>query len=230
MAMQNVRKMSVLALGLLVPACEPPPDVVRNPTWAEVEPILRGACNHCHGSTARVTGANGQVAYRLDFYDVAACGDAAPAMTFPALAHASAASIRSALTVPPQAERPRMPPAPAQPLLDWQRETLLRWANNPVKGAPPGDNRPPHIRAQRLPAVIDNELRFTAVLEDPNGESVIGVIRVADKLYKMDRSGAFAVVLDASSWDVGDHAISATLCDSWGSVSYELGAVRVSRP
>ena len=47
------------SLVLLALACDGSPAPVAQPTWADVEPILRVHCNHCHGATAAQTGALG---------------------------------------------------------------------------------------------------------------------------------------------------------------------------
>lgn len=213
--------------GLVASACTPPPDAEANPTWADVAPILAGQCNYCHGSTAQRTGAIGSAVYRLDFYDLESCGDAALAMDNRALARASAALFTGALTAPPTGDRPRMPPAPAVALEDWQRETLLRWAKNPVKGPPPPDNRPPYLRVQKLPSQADRLLSFTAVADDPEGESVVGVIRAGNAVFRMDRPGSFAVQIDSSSWPDGNHRITASLCDGWTQTQFDLGQVLI---
>ena len=144
-----------------------------------------------------------------------------------ALAQASASLFTSDLTIPPTGDRPRMPPAPAVALEDWQRDTLLKWAKNPVKGPPPADNKAPFMQVQKLPVSADTSLSFTAVADDPDGHSVVGVIRVANAIFRMDRPGSFAVNIDASSWPEGSQRITATLCDGWTQSQLDLGEVLI---
>ena len=122
----------------------------------------------------------------------AVCGEAAAAMDLPALAAASAELIADDVT-PTVGRRPKMPPAPAPVLSDWERETLQRWADAPVKGPPPPGNRAARIRINRLPATATSQLSFVATTEDPDNDSVVGVIRLGDLTVKMDHPGTFAV-------------------------------------
>ena len=231
--MPPVRYVLPLPFALLLAAggCQPEPQAVMHPTWADVEPILRGQCNHCHGGSARTTGAIGGVAYRFDFYDMSpeVCGEAALAMDTSSLALALANQIKTDITVTPGVVRPRMPPAPAEVLSDWERETVLRWTAQPVKGPMPHGNQPPRLDARGFPAFIDKGLAFVASLSDPDGEPVVGVLKVRDQVYRMDRPGSFAVALDSSTWEPGPHLVTAVVCDGWQSETYEVGRVTVRR-
>jgi hypothetical protein len=221
---------ALLVLMLVAGACEGPPAVPAHPTWADVAPILQGQCNHCHGATARTTGSLGAAVYRFDFYDMdeGVCGEAAAAMDLPALAAASAKLIRDDVT-PTIGRRPRMPPAPAAVLRDWERETLQRWAAAPVKGPPPPGNRPPHIRVNQLPATATTQLSFVATTEDPDSDSIVGVIRLGPLAVEMDHPGNFAVRFNLASLPPGPHRLSAVLCDGWASETYDLGPILVDR-
>jgi len=214
--------------GLMAVACTPPPDAKVNPTWADAEPILRAQCNYCHGSTSAVTAAVGPAVYRLDFFDLQSCGDAALAMNAPSLARGSAGLFKGALETPPTGDRPRMPPAPAVELEDWQRDTLLAWSKNPVKGPPPADNHPPFMKVQKLPTQADQLVAFTAVVDDADGHAVVGVVRVGNTIFRMDRPGSFAVKMDSSGWAEGTQRISATLCDGWVQSNFDLGDLQIS--
>lgn len=214
-----------LSLGA---ACSGTPAVPEHPTWADVAPVIRGECAGCHGSTALATGGG----YRLDFYEMTTdvCGDAAQGIgVAPLLAGASATRIAQDLVAAPNAPQPRMPPAPAPPLADWERQTLLRWAAQPSKGPPPAGNRPPEIAVGRLPATASDRLTFTAVVDDPDGEAVVGVLKIADVTYQMNRSGSFAVDLDTSTWPAGVQRLTASLCDGWIEATYDLGPIKVQR-
>ena len=208
--------------------CTVGPSAPEQPTWADVAPILHGECAQCHGSTAAVTG----FGYRLDFFDMTAdvCGDAARAIPQPGviLGGAAASLIYDDVTPSTPGGAARMPPAPGPSLYDWERQTLQRWTVQPVKGPPPQGNRVPTIQMNGLPSTIDRRLTFTALLSDPDGDEVVGVIEVADQLFAMNRSGTFAADLDSSTWPAGPQRITAVLCDGWTSVSYDVGPVNVS--
>jgi hypothetical protein len=218
-----VLALSVLAVG----ACEGPPEPPLHPTWADVAPIIRGECGGCHGSTAFDTGGG----YRLDFFDMTpeVCGDAAQALgSAKIFAAGSAPLIKADVSLPPTGDRPRMPPAPGPVLLDWERRMLQRWTTQPSKGPPPAENHVPIIDVGHLPATVTGRLSFTALVSDPDGEPVVGVIKIAGVLFAMNRSGSFSVDLDTSSWSLGSQRMSATLCDGWTNVTYDLGPVQIT--
>lgn len=229
-----MRRVSFSALAasaaLSLGACQGAPAAPAEPTWADVEPILRGECVHCHGPTAAETGAVGPAAYRFDFFDSndGDCGDAASAVETPIQARALAKLIASDVTAPAGGGRSRMPPAPAEPLADWQRETLIRWAARPNKGRAPFDNAVPRLRALSVPPQVTNTLVFSVVLNDPDSDPVLGVIRVGDQIVRLPRPGAFTVTIDASALSNGPTRITATLCDGWLNQPFDLGYVLVA--
>jgi len=201
----------------------------RTPTWADAAPIFAGACNGCHGPTAPSTGGG----YRFDFFDATpgVCGDAALALGANVVLAGSSALVAAqiAADVVPQdgATWPRMPPQPSPVLPSWETGTLERWAAQPVKGPPPAGNRPPDLTVTGYPSTAGDMLAFTAVLEDPDGDSAIGVIEANGLAYLMNRPGSFAVAFDSSAWPAGAQPVSAVLCDGWTSTSFQLGAVTV---
>ena len=221
---------AICAWGLAVAACSGPPSVPEHPTWADVEPILQGECNHCHGATAHTTATLGPATYRFDFYDMndAVCGDAAAAMDVPALAAASAGLIKSDISSP-GGGRPRMPPAPAPVLADWERETISRWADAPIKGPPDAGNRRPNMAINLLPTAAKGQLTFVATTSDPDDDSVVGVITLGNLVYKMTHAGSFDVSFDLTGMTPGNYRLSSVLCDGWGNREIDLGPLDVLR-
>jgi len=211
--------------GLAIASCGEHP-VSQNPTWADVEPILRGTCTQCHGADANKAG----MTYRFDFYEMTpdVCGDAAAALNGQLMAHGLATQIGQDVTPPGSGWRPKMPPAPTHPLADWERETVQRWALMPERGEPKGTNRRPVIQVDATSGVVDKSLPFSAIVSDPDGESVVGVLKIGDQTLVMDRPGLFSTTLDTSKWTEGVQPISATLCDGWNSITYQLGNVQIS--
>lgn len=253
--MRAPRPLAALA-ALLSPlvSCGAAHEVPDRPAYADVAPILRGQCGSCHGWTAgtRVCpgfgtpdvepacrhwqggerlGTGGGV--RLDFFDVTreVCGDAVLALD-------DTVSLTGSLGIPAQiatdiepeagASWPRMPPRPSPALPAWQLETLSRWAAQPVKGPPPTGNRPPTLAVSDLPSRAGTQLAFTAVLDDLDGDSVIGVIEVAGVAFPMNRPGSFAVRLDTSSWPAGTVRPVAVLCDGWARSTIDLGPIEIA--
>jgi hypothetical protein len=222
----------------LAGACSGPPPVPEHPTWADVEPILRGQCNHCHGASAEATGSTaginglvGGAVYRLDFFDVSdgSCGDAAAAVG-PATAARNAASLMRESVASVNGNRPRMPPAPAPVLSQWEREVIDRWTRMapPAKGGPPWTNRMPRLQVYNLPAAADDLMRFTVIASDPDDDPVIGVINAGGALVKLDRSGSFAVTVDTRAWPKGKQTLTAVLCDGWGNQAFTVGEVEIA--
>jgi len=220
--------MRILALGLWVGlGCDATPIEPESPTWADVAPIFRGECNSCHGWTAGQTGSG----YRFDFFDLSACGDAALALgpgVVLAGSPAAAPQIETDLVAQGSAAWPRMPPQPSPALPKWEVGALERWAAQPVPGPAPSGNRPPALTVEGYPTSAGAELAFTAILQDPDGDSAIGVIEVNGYAFLMDRTGSFAVKFDSSSWPAGPQPIKAVLCDGWvASTMPNLGTVQV---
>jgi hypothetical protein len=219
-------------------ACAGPPEVADHPTWADVEPILRGQCNHCHGSSAAVTGSTaslpggaGSTVYRFDFFDIndGACGEATAAIG-PASASAAAPLMRESVASI-NGNRPRMPPAPAPLLEQWERETIDRWTRtSPIaKGSLPWTNRMPRLQIYEFPQTADQQIRFTAIASDPDGDPVVGIIKAPDgSVVNLDRSGAFSVSIDSSAWPAGKASLTAVLCDGWGHTDFNVGEIEVA--
>ncbi len=220
----------IISLGLVF-GCTEAESVPERPTWADIEPILNRNCNHCHGSTAATTGSRGSAVYRFDFFDLedGSCGDAAAAISLPAMALGSAGRMKDSVATV-NGVRPRMPPAPAPAMADWERDTLDKWsrAASPPKGSAPRYNRAPSLQLFRFPGKADRNISFSAILSDPDGDAVIGVIRAEDTTVKMDRAGSFAVSIDTTGWPLGRRRLRATLCDGWVNHSFDLGEVEIS--
>jgi hypothetical protein len=200
----------------------------------DVQPILAGECSHCHGSTADLTGeARTGGGYRLDFYDMnkGVCGPATTVLgEGRAMANAYADDIWTAITAPADRpnERPRMPPSPAPYLAAWEWQTIQRWvADGAPKGELPHGNQPARFRLYRDTGPADQMLDITTVIEDPDGDPIVGVLQFGAFALKMDRGGAFSARLDTSSWPVGEIMVTAVLCDGWSSVSYAVGTLTV---
>ncbi|HVV51564.1 MAG TPA: hypothetical protein VHO06_17980 [Polyangia bacterium] len=210
----RARLLAVAVVALGAAGCASPPAEPLHPAWADVAPLFRGACDGCHGWTSPQTGGG----YRFDFYDTAACGDAALALN-PALPLAGAPGVGALIVEDVLPERgspwPRMPPQPSPALPDWERDTIERWAVQPAKGMAPLGNRPPTISVDAYPVTVDAQLSFIAVLDDPDGDSVIGVVEANGSAFLMDRAGSFDVSFDTSTWPAGTQTVTEVLCDGW---------------
>ena len=197
-----------------------PDDPPENPTWADAQPILGAECSGCHGATANQTGSG----YRFDFYDMTddPCGEAAAVLTGAVLGHEQANNIALAITTTDPDVRPSMPPLPAPYLTDNEWMTILRWTANPIKGDKPASNRPPHITVEGTPNHADRSLDVNVVITDPEGDPVVGLVKVGEQVAKLDHAGAFSAQFDTSSWPAGAVNMSAVLCDGWSKVSVDL--------
>jgi hypothetical protein len=239
-ALASVVVAGVLLAGLPAGSGCSAPIAPANPTWADVSPVLRGECVSCHGWTATdrppnaagVHPPNTGGSLRLDFYDLTpdVCGDAVLALDpGVSLAGSPGVTLEIARDVVRQAGAgwPTMPPQPGPALQDWELETIERWSSNPVKGPPPAGNRPPTIAVNQLPSVADQQLSFTAIVDDPDNDSVVGVVEVGGLAFLMNRSGSFDVVFDSSAWPAGLVTPTAILCDGWSRSSVDLGPIAI---
>lgn len=229
--MNAMRASSMLLapLAALAAGCEPA--AVEHPTWADVEPIVRGSCTHCHGATADVNGRSSDRVYRFDFFDVGpdTCGEASAALDAPAMAVGLAPLIGAAVTPPSPDVRARMPPAPAPELSDRERDLLVRWAEAPLRGDPPRDDRRPRVTLDGgAEFAVDDRLDFAVLIDDPDGESVIGLLQLGDQVVRLDGPGAYRVGIRTAEWPAGSYRASATLCDGWDATRYELPAITVA--
>lgn len=223
---------SAIAALALSSCAAPDPEVPAHPTWADVAPILRAECVGCHGGSAAKTGSAGGVTYRLDFFDLssATCGDATGALAGARFAAAASSQIAFDITSDDATVRPKMPPAPAPWLAGWEWKTLLRWTHDPKKGQQPSGNRPPTLTITSPERLIAGWFTLSVNLEDPDGDSAIGVLRIGDVTLNMDRPGAFSIEIDGSQWPPGDTPVTATVCDGWSEATYDdstLGSFQV---
>jgi hypothetical protein len=204
-------------------ACGSPRLAPANPTWSDVQPILRARCASCHASSAATTGSALGVVYRLDFFDVTpeTCGDAAVAMQPARFAAAASSQIAFDITSDDARVRPKMPPAPAAWLADWEWQTILRWTHNPLKGPPPIENTPPTIRVTSASRQVSGSFTLSVVLEDADGDSAVGILSVGDVTLKLDRAGTYDIEVDVSQWPPGPMPVAATACDGWRQVTYD---------
>ncbi len=210
------------------------PEAPEHPTWANVQPVLAGECTHCHGANAdRLDDTRTGGGFRLDFYDMKmdVCGEATQVLgEGKRLAFEQAGKIWESITTTadrPDA-RPLMPPPPAPYLADWEWRTIQRWvADGAPKGELPPGNRPARFRLYHDSGPADQTLDITAVIEDPDGDPIVGVLLFGDARLNMDHGGAYSATLDTSSWEAGERPITAVLCDGWSNVSYAVGTLTV---
>ncbi len=224
---------------LLLGACSGPvtPD---KPTWeADIYPILQGQCLNCHGATSNKTGP----AFRFDFFDLDKCKDIGPPPPDLELDTPNGWTWRGAIAddVKPQLRtnegrvvetfRPRMPPAPASLLEDWQVETIAKWSKRSKEDArgkrPSNRNRLPTIRiTSELPESTDSELTVSFVVEDGDDDPVIGLLKIGDQSHYINSAGLGEHTFDLSGESNGELTITANLCDGWEQQPFDdLGKV-----
>jgi len=216
-----------IAVGSLLGwvACSPP-EAVKDPTWADVYPILQGQCLGCHGSSAAKDGGS----FRFDFLNAAAtCKQEAeddlaagflPPPSFMAARKQILADIR------PYAEdlRPKMPPEPARLLEDWQSKTLENFivkldrlppaeAATLALGPLPKDAQAPRIAATYVRA--GTELTVNYVVADDNADPVIGKLRVGGKLSQPITSAGNGQAVFNLTGVAPPFTLDARLCDGW---------------
>ena len=178
-----MKKLLVLSKVLLVAAlagCSPA-EAPATPSWdQDVFPILQGSCNHCHGETVGQDGNQKFPSSRLDICSKDPFDAAMISVLGPALIGAGpySGTLTDVLTVKPGAKRPLMPPPPASPLSDYERDVLLKWAKIgglPNACAKKGKNRPPTAKATQK--FEGDSLAVTLEVTDPDGDTVLGKVR-----------------------------------------------------
>ena len=201
----NQWSLSVVAAWLALASCgSPPPEVPAHPTWGDVEPILRKECTSCHGGTAPRTGSALGVTYRFDFFDLtaASCGDAATAVSGPDSPRRRRLRSHSTLrpTAPQFVPRCRPPGSLAGGLGVANAVALVpRPAEGNAAAREPPANPPGHI----LRANGQEPVHALGRLEDPDDDSVVGVLTIGDVTLRMDRPGPFSILIDGSQWPAG---------------------------
>lgn len=217
--------LALTPLMAVVSGCEGP-IAKENPTWeADVYPILRGQCLHCHGETANENGKTQRATkgYRFDLINLDACRAeiaAAAKMSSQFLPGGFGASSAS-----DNGKRPRMPPPPATPLEDWEVQTLKNWEKEEgfLLGKHPGGNQKPKIIiTSEYPDKVGDELKVSYRFEDADGDPVIGVLKFGDaKVDLLKFSGQ--VTLTGFTAASGDTlTLSAELCDGWDSEPVDI--------
>jgi hypothetical protein len=167
----------LLTLAAAVAACTTEP-IPSRPAWDQhVLPLLQGRCNHCHGETVLQPDFEGMPrpfpTTRLDVCNVEAqpYKDLGIAVTGGGAVTALKVYFPTQLEIDPMTGRRSMPPAPAEPLSDWEYQVLKKWVEIVSVD----------ISAACLKAVRNREPKVTLV-EPPKdtGEAVEVVIEVTD--------------------------------------------------
>lgn len=129
------KRVAAFSFGLaLVSAAGCAPEVPASPTYTkDVQPILMAHCARCHGANDMLNAmevygrVQAPLKCYLQRYDDA--GDCSAGSTTCQLGAASCAPLIVAYSVSGTVESmTRMPPPPSDPLTDWEKDVLKRWA------------------------------------------------------------------------------------------------------
>ena len=126
------------ALALVVSAAACSPEVPAAPSYAkDVQPIFIAHCVRCHDEMFRTDPMSKTVlplpmlCHLNRFEATGDCSGAAGAVCSYGAQFCAGIMINTRITAPVNA-LPRMPPAPADPLNDWEKDVLTRWGTNPL--------------------------------------------------------------------------------------------------
>jgi hypothetical protein len=206
--------LAALALLTGVSTCAAP-EPPTNPSWdVDVYPIIRGSCANCHGDTAGLTGPG--MGFRFDTCNPAdfKIGERAAL----GLGATGLAPLILADVLPPSGGgRPKMPPAPAEPLSEYEVGVLRNWVKVVEKAN--GDlslacrksvaNRDP--RARLVSRTKDgNDLVAVLDITDLDGDIVLGTVANSDD--KITSVGRRTVRVK------GSQTIKLQLTDGWATV------------
>ena len=123
-----------LLLGMAALGCSP--EVPAMPTFAkDVSPILTAHCVRCHDETFRTdpmskTALPLPVLCHLNRFE--ATGDCTASGTTCSYGAQFCVGMIGPRITAPEGATLRMPPAPADPLNDWEKDVLTRWVANPL--------------------------------------------------------------------------------------------------
>jgi hypothetical protein len=181
---------ALLALPSAVLACSEVPPA--SPSWdLNVYPILRGNCGHCHGATVKpeytpttrydiCTSAPFNTFFASEQLWIAGVD----AMGRPIVAGANPmAGLLTAYTKPDAPAQLRMPPPPASPLSDYEREVLQKWADvNQASCNKQTPNRKPEMKIVSMAAAVpgSNKVALTLEVSDPDGDVVYGYAKLGN--------------------------------------------------
>jgi hypothetical protein len=210
-----------LATGAITvaPSCAVP-EAPEKPAWdTDVYPILRGSCLHCHGAEYMTT-AN---PWRFDvcspmlFADVEATTDVG----------LGAVAIGESLKMDIDASktRPKMPPAPAEPLGDYETKVLQNWLKlATAKDVDPKvvckkqePNGKPNVKLLKSRKEGDTAW-LTLEVTDPDGDVVAGKISAGDASTKISKLGRYEVKIEKATSD--DY--KAKVSDGWDTFESDL--------
>jgi hypothetical protein len=213
-----------LTIFVLTVGCGPAEPPVK-PTWVDdVEPILRGNCFHCHGAGEATAGREGggppAGALRWDVFERADYHGLGEGISGLSDGKALAARLGSGpwnLKEGPM----RMPPPPALPLSDYERQVLENWIklkDAAERGKRVGNNRP---RARLVSKRADgDDLVITFEVIDADGEQVLGKLVAGDLEIPIPRSGRHSGVRLAGV--SSDTPVEVLLSDGWHMVTATL--------
>lgn len=167
--------LAALALFTGVATCAAP-EPPTNPSWdVDVYPILRGSCGNCHGDTAGLTGPG--MGFRFD-----TCNPADFKIgTDKERAALGLGAVNLAplilMDVLPSAGggRPKMPPAPAEPLSEYEVGVLRNWEK--VVSQARGNN---DISAACRKSVANRDPRARLVSWNKDGNDLVAVLDITD--------------------------------------------------
>src|SRR4051812_49426816 len=130
----------IVAALLLLPACSP--EVPATPTYAkDVQPILMAHCVRCHGANDMLNALpeapnpnipQPQLCYLQRFADEGDCATAGSTTCKRGAGNPQCYGMITTRITAPADNVIRMPPAPSDPLNDWENDVLNRWAANPA--------------------------------------------------------------------------------------------------
>ncbi len=202
MATPATRKILLTFLGACaaIGACGTEEPVPANPTWvADVEPILRANCFHCHG--ASVESMKGP--FRWDVYDPTSMENKNVLGTMPPTWFAEGRTYGPSISARVNRDDLlRMPPAPATKLSDRDIAVIKKWQG---MGSPQGMRSPnKNPTAKFVNAVRTKTSRSVQIsidVTDADGDQVLGKVELTPSPMKREfmlmRSGRHVIELAA---------------------------------
>jgi hypothetical protein len=202
------------SLSLAALGCGTEPPAPDKPTWVDdVQPILQANCFHCHGANAKQKGGN---SLRWDVLDLTnpryadigfgetreVPGDMKSGLVFVSTNNPLHFGTVPLFTLPTMTDDARMPPPPATRLTPRDITVLQNWS---MTGFTPGSHQPNH-----KPTISWLTKNKTFVVDDVDGDQVLGKLMCGDAEVSIPRSGLHTLPADVTGPCDGN------LFDGWG--------------